>query len=671
MYEKVGTVRYLSSESMNRDLRYRPLTISRNVVLGKGVVVDTRPRESLDAGSFGPWETDTVSSLHVVPVLSDGSEGSDGSEESYGSEGSEGSEASTVKLSVPESEGVTNFLSPVNLSYYMKPNNNVNECMLNVMQSELPYGIVLQKGKDSKQFLYKFNYHREDITAIDFLHKSLFNCLTVDHAIQMMNPLLQSDMGQIVRNNSSTYDVSLLVDGKPLSIAVEHGEVKEMCHSLQSSVKLDNVLVAKNCELSLHTNVLCNSIMCEVRDSGGDFLASIAHDWSPFADLVQVSKCGVSQIRGMQTLLQQKTRMIHPTSCIASETNSIMEMYNTSSNRLEIAVSIIKAMKLTNVRASIGHHHKWVNDNCEITTSTAAANYPLVQPKAREKQGKITCIFSGSVRYAIAHVNKDITNVLMSKHGMTIDEVTSVLMAGIGSCKSRSIPECGFQFPCKVSFVVNNTDLQGESGSAVELRRMNACRHAMGTNLNTFKIVQKYIDHDIYVHICNTDNGSCVFSIDNMRNIVSVSLSQLRPTHSTSTPTEVSNTVTKPPVYSVRKMLARKKETEFHKVFTNTTSSYRQNMAEVEDVPQFSMRNAAIQLAHINAACLQNPDSSLKHSHHYLRSCWFSKNMQKLRTLYPTTENNVEYCATASKLGNMAKLPLYAAHYWCMVPFAV
>jgi hypothetical protein len=525
----------------------------------------------------------------------------------------------------------------------------------------LPYGVLVHDA-NTRTICYKFSYDENTVKSMRSITSIMYHCRNAEHVQQYMTPFLCSMQPPPPKVESDLYAISLRLSNTNLDIDVEHSELKQVCHLIKNKPTVGNMMVARNDQLSVYFESKGNEIKYNVYNAAETLLVTSTHDWSPFSDIVQVTKQPVDGVQGMMQLVQQNTRMLHSTCMLTSEHEHMYDMYHTCRDKLQLAVSIIHSMKL--VSNSTTHEgmgkesvsRKWVRECCDVTQGTVSPTNrptPTASPSGIEHKNKITCSFSSSIRYDIAHKNKAITNLLQSpQYGMNIEQITAILLGGIGSTSSSSIPSHGFETPCKQAFVTNATDFPYATDAHLEKQRMNACRHSMGTNANTFKIVQSYVDWDVYVHVCN-DGGSCVFSRYSDRNIVSVHLTSANNTTETQRPW-------RPGRFSTKIQTTQG---------GNNMMQFRCALDEVQYQHRFSLRKAAIQLAHLNAACLQNPQTALQMEHRYLRSCWFTTQMQTLALQFPDTVSDVQYCTIAAKLSNMAKTSLDSTNFWYMVPY--
>jgi hypothetical protein len=537
---------------------------------------------------------------------------------------------------------------------------NENKTIMKVYNGADPYGVVL-KEEHKRPIMYKFCYRVDDTIATKFIESTLFKCRSVDHIMQHVNPLLQSAVVLDAKQENDLYKVSLNMRTKTgtnvLSIDVEHAELKRLCSVLRDQTIAHGVLMAKNSDLSVYCDLDDNMIKFTLHDNKDNLLASIGHDWSPFSDMIQHTEASVSDMQGLQTLLQQQTRMFHSSSCVTAENESMSEMYRTCNNKLHMGASVISKMGLISDGISkkdevSSENRDWVTKRCGLRVMSVPLDKSMQKMKIKDDKTKISCFFSGSVRYAIAHKNQEVTNVLVNQHGMSIEDVTAMLMSGIASCANSGIEATYNEKPCKKALLLNSIDFPLRLESSIETRRMNACRHTMGTTMNTFKLQQNYLEDDIFVHICKNDGGSCVFSKNIIKNIVSVYLS-------------VNNTA----VHNSAKYVARKTVAFERTSAENDLMRFRNVMSDIEHVDEFSLHRAALQLAHINSACLQNPGTQLSIAHHYLRSCWLKTHLYKLGVIYPNTVNDIKYCTSAAKLSSMGKTPIGSSNFWYMVPF--
>jgi hypothetical protein len=551
--------------------------------------------------------------------------------------------------------------------------------IIKLYNGEYPHGIIV-KEPNKGSVMFKFHYGGNEKKLTKFIKSTLFRYDSIDHIIDFVNPLLiPASLGN-TKEEDDTYNVSLCLTHNTnktsmLNIDVEHSELQRIRKVVHSNSNVKGMLMAKNDELSVRCDVDHMMIKCNLNDNDGKLLASISHDWSPFSDLVQYTRPMVSNIQGLQTLLQQKTRMLHPCSSVNAETETLYEMYNTCSDRLALGVSVIKSMKLISVdkegkTTDAITNQNWVNSSCGITTSSKilddidhdqSVGANETDEIVKDQEPKISCLFSGSVRYAIAHKNKDITRIFMDNYGLTIEQVTSVLLSGIGSSASHSVPLNGFGTPCKQAMLLNNMNFVHTPTRSLELRRMNACRHAMGTDMDTFKINQNFIDATVFIHICNNDHGSCVFSVNNIRNLISVYLSP--ESHNK----DYADIVAQKNVsFSSQQAHAR----DEYGNAANSLMRFRCVLSDIQDDDKpFNIHKAATQLAHLNTACIQNPTTALGKSLRYLRSCWFNTQILKLGIIYPKTVDDINYCRMTAKLKNMAKSTVGSSHFWDMVPF--
>ena len=307
-------------------------------------------------------------------------------------------------------------------------------------------------------------------------------------------------------------------------------------------------------------------------------------------------------------------------------------------------MSVIKAVQLisdghTDSPVEEGKNHDWVMKECSVR------NIPPTN--AEDTKTNISCFDSATIRYAIASENPELQHALTNEHNMNMEDITIMLMSGVSSCVSSKIEEINTQKPCQNAFLINGIDFPFSSQSSLDFQRMDACRHSMGLEEEKwfFKLQQNYVHDDIFVHIYGRC-GACVFSkIKNNKKIP----------------------------YSVYIFSNGKNNDENirRRTRSDQTMSSMQVMSSIKDVETFSLHRAALQLAHINAACLQNPYTQLSTAHRYLRTCWLETHLHKLATVYPMTVHDIGYCTVASKLSRMAKTPIEACNFWYLVPFCM
>jgi hypothetical protein len=534
--------------------------------------------------------------------------------------------------------------------------------LIHAFLGNVPVGVVLVGA--GGMTLYKFKYDASDAKTVGFIKDKVLDCRDGEHAVHEMAPFMRSEYLAQCKEEMDLYALSLSRRGTTLKLDVEHGELRRLCIAMSSDFSGTAVLLAKNSQMSLVCDVNKGLLRCKLLDAQGSFLASASHDWFHFSDMLSLSATNVDNVQGLLGVLQQQTRMLRPKGIIRSETDNVYEMYRNTDNKLATGVSIIRSLGLVYTKKNTGSTHKgfatktehrnFVSQNCLKPSSDVdriGGAFESVNLKRSTSQAlpntpvKISCNFSSTLRYAIAHQNKELSDVLTMQFHQNLEQVSSTLLSGIACCVSNKVPLGGFAQPCKMAILANASDFNTSEHHNIELRRMNVCRHAMGTNQHTIKLNQNYSVSDIWVHVC--DNGSCVFSVHTERNLVCVHLSS------------VSTVQPFAPRYKASVLRDR-----------STGSVFKTDIGpEVRNCTTFSLRRAAVELAHINTACVQNPGTSLQHEHRFLRSCWFSANIDKLAEMYPSRSSDAEYCAYASQLSNMAKAPLSSCNYWCTVPF--
>ena len=545
--------------------------------------------------------------------------------------------------------------------------------------------VALIIGSMSDMTLYQFN--AASLPADD----ALLTCTSASHTKELLKPLLQHSHLSSHKSALETYNVAATIADTPMQIDVEHfGLVQSGSDSLASSQgDVVGSVIAQNNQLQVLLNVGNNGIACSLLTTHDSALcAHISHDWSPLSDVIQVVDGKVKGLIGLQSLLQQKTRMFVPTTTVNIETDPTQILHTSANhnNNLDIPIAVMQAMSLFRCKDEpfpLDKTNSWVNYSCGIASNrtrnqiNAQTNAQINAPIEKQNDTQIQCLFSASVRYAIAHQNRNITAVMCNNHGMDLQGVTNTLLSGIAFClRAESVVAPGGAPPvnappCRYVPVINRSDFAG-GGDDLEKRRMHSCRHAMGTDKNTFKIQHDLCSSDIYAHICK--DGGCVFSLNEPRNMVGVFLPPAEKTPEKKLPPEYNPE--KPPVDIPLSNAREQKHFSASNRYGNTAVSngmvpYRCIVGKIEadSVKPFNLRNAAINLAYINTACLQNPSTQLAKAHRYLRSCWLHTELLRLKETFPDSTCNVQYCTTASKLSNMAKLPLHSTNFWCTVPY--